>query len=84
VLEEALSRLLKAPGSCVEPQPVPAITLNEALYGQKQVGPDGLGAEITAPDPASERVQKEEREGRQDQETHDVGRFLRPELDQKK
>jgi hypothetical protein len=50
----------------------------QTLDRLKQVGPDGLRAEIAAPDAAGDGVQEEQRDGRDDQQAGEVVDLLRP------
>ncbi len=82
VLHGAQRDLLDRPRRGVELEPRPAVALDQALDREEEVGPHRLRAEIAAPDPAGDRVHQEQDQGRQDQQAHDVGDLLRPQLDE--
>ena len=62
--------------------PLTPVSLDPALDGIEQVGPDGLRAEIAAPDPAGDGVHEEEDQGRQHEEAGDVIDLLWPDFDE--
>jgi hypothetical protein len=58
------------------------IALDQALDGIEQIRPDGLRAEVAAPDAASQRIHQKQRDRSDDQQPGEIIDFLRPQLDE--
>ena len=64
-----------------EPKPGVSVALNPALNRKKEIGPNGLRAGITAPDPPKRRREEEEAETGHDQKARNKIELVRPDLD---
>jgi hypothetical protein len=63
-------------------QALPPVSFDQALDEQEQVGPDGLRAEVAAPDAPSDGIEPDQDQRRQDQEAREVVDLLRPDFDE--
>ena len=59
-----------------------AVAFHHPFNRHKQIGPDGLRAEITAPRAARDGVHEKQSEGRYNQQAGEVIDFLRPNFDE--
>jgi hypothetical protein len=72
-------QLVGVPRPAVQLETRRAIALGAALHPQEGLGPHGLRAGVTAPQPPAHRREEEQRQGGDDQQPGEEDKILRPE-----
>ena len=82
MLQAGTRQPIERPRLAVALQMLAAIAFGPPLDGEKEIGPYGLRAQISAPHPAGDGVHQEQDHGRDNEQPGEVVGFLRPNLDE--